>query len=390
MTGTKVEAVLRHGAGAPDMFVVGRVLAVAPHPDADRLRVCEVDVGLARDDGPATIVCGAPNVAAGQSVAVALPGARVAGGATLEATKLRGVRSEGMILAEDELGIGGDRRRDPRARRARRARRPGTRSAARRGPAARHRRARARDHAQPPRLSGRLRRRARAARRDRSGARAGALAGGPGLRGADRGRRGARGVPGPLPALHRPSLRGGAHRTLAAVVEGAPERGRAAADQQRRRHHQLRDAPDRAAAARVRLRPRRRRAAHRASRASGRARADARRPDAQARPRDDPDRGRRGADLDRRRDGRSALGGLRRDHLRAARGGQLGRPQHPSHRLGARAAQRGLGAVREGPAAGGLPLRPGGRLAAHDRHLRRRARAGHDRRRRSRCRRRPS
>jgi phenylalanyl-tRNA synthetase beta chain len=90
------------------MFVVGRVLAVEPHPDADRLRVCEVDVGLAREDGPATIVCGAPNVAAGQSVAVALPGARIAGGTELTVAKLRGVRSEGMILAEDELGIGGD------------------------------------------------------------------------------------------------------------------------------------------------------------------------------------------------------------------------------------------------------------------------------------------
>jgi phenylalanyl-tRNA synthetase beta chain len=108
MTGTKVEAVLRHGAGGPDNFVVGRVLAVEQHPDADRLRVCEVDVGVARDEGPATIVCGAPNVAAGQSVAVALPGAQIAGGAKLAAAKLRGVRSEGMILAEDELGIGGD------------------------------------------------------------------------------------------------------------------------------------------------------------------------------------------------------------------------------------------------------------------------------------------
>ena len=75
------------------------------HPDADRLRVCTVDVG---EDGPRTIVCGAPNVAAGQTVAVALPGARMPGGEKLRKAKLRGVASEGMILAADELEIGED------------------------------------------------------------------------------------------------------------------------------------------------------------------------------------------------------------------------------------------------------------------------------------------
>jgi phenylalanyl-tRNA synthetase beta chain len=109
MTGTKVEAIHHHGVGAVERFVVGAVLEVAPHPDADRLRVCRVDIGSGEAEGAATIVCGAPNVAAGQSVAVALPGAIMLDGSKLEQTKLRGVVSEGMLLAEHELGIGFDR-----------------------------------------------------------------------------------------------------------------------------------------------------------------------------------------------------------------------------------------------------------------------------------------
>jgi phenylalanyl-tRNA synthetase beta chain len=109
MTGTKVEAIHHHGVGAVDGFLVGRVLEVEPHPDADRLRVCKVDLGAASDGGPeevATIVCGAPNVAAGQTVAVARPGAVMPDGSTLKRAKLRGVVSEGMILSANELEIG--------------------------------------------------------------------------------------------------------------------------------------------------------------------------------------------------------------------------------------------------------------------------------------------
>ncbi len=102
MTGTKVETILHHGVPSPEHFVVGRVLSVEAHPNADRLRVCEVDVG---DASPAGIVCGAPNVAAGQTVAVALPGARMPDGSAIKAAKLRGVPSSGMILAADELEI---------------------------------------------------------------------------------------------------------------------------------------------------------------------------------------------------------------------------------------------------------------------------------------------
>src|SRR4051795_4626910 len=103
MTGTKVEAVHHHGVDALEHFVVGKVLGSGRHPDADRLSVCRVDVG---DGHIARIVCGAPNVNAGQTVAVARPGAVMPGGTKLGKAKLRGVESEGMILAEDELAIG--------------------------------------------------------------------------------------------------------------------------------------------------------------------------------------------------------------------------------------------------------------------------------------------
>ncbi|MGZ8634122.1 MAG: YtpR family tRNA-binding protein, partial [Solirubrobacteraceae bacterium] len=103
MTGTKVEAVHHHGVDALERFVIGKVLEAGRHPDADRLSVCLVEVG---DGGPQQIVCGAPNVAAGQVVAVARPGAVMPDGTKLGVAKLRGVESNGMILAEDELAIG--------------------------------------------------------------------------------------------------------------------------------------------------------------------------------------------------------------------------------------------------------------------------------------------
>jgi phenylalanyl-tRNA synthetase beta chain len=105
LSGTEVGRIEHVGVPEPDEFVVGKVLSAEPHPDADRLTVCEVDdgVGAAR-----TIVCGAPNVAAGQTVAVARPGATMPDGSVLGEAKLRGVVSSGMILAEDEVGIGED------------------------------------------------------------------------------------------------------------------------------------------------------------------------------------------------------------------------------------------------------------------------------------------
>lgn len=104
MTGTEVERIGTVGPPSPDGFVVGRVLSAEQHPNADRLRVCTVDTG----DGERTIVCGAPNVAAGQTVAVAQPGARMPGGEKLRKAKLRGVASEGMILSVSELEVGGE------------------------------------------------------------------------------------------------------------------------------------------------------------------------------------------------------------------------------------------------------------------------------------------
>jgi phenylalanyl-tRNA synthetase beta chain len=96
--------------GVPDVdgnlgrFLVGRVLEVEAHPNADRLRVCQVDVG----EGDARqIVCGAWNFEAGATVAVALPGARLPIlDQPLGEAELRGQVSRGMILAEDEIGLG--------------------------------------------------------------------------------------------------------------------------------------------------------------------------------------------------------------------------------------------------------------------------------------------
>jgi phenylalanyl-tRNA synthetase beta chain len=103
LTGTELERIEQVGVPSADNFVVGHVLAADQHPDADRLKVCSVDVGAGE---PSTIVCGAPNVAAGQKVPVALPGAVMPDGSKLGKAKLRGVESHGMILAEDELGLG--------------------------------------------------------------------------------------------------------------------------------------------------------------------------------------------------------------------------------------------------------------------------------------------
>jgi phenylalanyl-tRNA synthetase beta chain len=105
MAGLKLERLLRTGVGDTGAFVVGRVLEVEGHPNADRLTVCTVDDG---SGAPRTIVCGAPNVAAGQTVAVARPGATMPDGSVLGEATLRGVKSSGMILAEDEVGIGED------------------------------------------------------------------------------------------------------------------------------------------------------------------------------------------------------------------------------------------------------------------------------------------
>jgi len=103
MSGTKIEAV--HGAGPTFEGVrVGRVLECGPHPDADRLRVCVVDVAGER----LQIVCGAPNVRPGLAVAVACVGARLPGDLRIRKSKIRGQVSEGMICSARELGLAAD------------------------------------------------------------------------------------------------------------------------------------------------------------------------------------------------------------------------------------------------------------------------------------------
>jgi phenylalanyl-tRNA synthetase beta chain len=102
--GIEIESIERTG---PDLSAVrvGRVVAREKHPDADKLSLCRVDVG---EGEPLEIVCGAPNVAAGQKVAVALAGAELPGGLRIKKSKIRGVVSNGMICSARELGLSDD------------------------------------------------------------------------------------------------------------------------------------------------------------------------------------------------------------------------------------------------------------------------------------------
>lgn len=83
-------------------IVVGEVLTIEPHPDADKLRVCRVAVGLPE---PLQIVCGAANVRVGMHVPAALVGATLPGGLAIKKAKLRGIESSGMLCSAKELGI---------------------------------------------------------------------------------------------------------------------------------------------------------------------------------------------------------------------------------------------------------------------------------------------
>ena len=104
-----------------DGVVTARVVAIRPHPDADKLRLCTVDplsegdvvpkeTGPTGESGTVEVVCGAPNVAEGQIIAYAPVGVTLPGGGegpiTLERRKIRGVESCGMICSERELGLG--------------------------------------------------------------------------------------------------------------------------------------------------------------------------------------------------------------------------------------------------------------------------------------------
>ncbi len=104
MSGLEVEAV--EPAAPPfDGVVVARIESVAPHPNADRLRLCTVDAGQRER---LSIVCGAPNAAAGMKAPLALVGAKLPGGLEIKRASVRGIESAGMLCSERELGISDD------------------------------------------------------------------------------------------------------------------------------------------------------------------------------------------------------------------------------------------------------------------------------------------
>lgn len=88
-----------------DKIIAGEIISTEQHPDAEKLTVCTVNVG---QEEPLQIVCGAKNVAPGLKVPVALHGAKLPGGRKIKKGKLRGVLSNGMICAQDELGFDRD------------------------------------------------------------------------------------------------------------------------------------------------------------------------------------------------------------------------------------------------------------------------------------------
>ena len=88
-------------AGKIEKLVIGKVLEVVKHPDADRLNLTKVDIG----DEQLDIVCGASNVRADLMVAVALIGAKLPNGLKIKKAKVRGVESNGMLCSASELGL---------------------------------------------------------------------------------------------------------------------------------------------------------------------------------------------------------------------------------------------------------------------------------------------
>ena len=101
MAGLEVDGVEELGEGLEGV-VIGRVEEREQHPNADKLSVCQVTDGEVTQ----TVVCGAPNVAAGQHVAYARPGATLPNGMTLKVAKLRGIESHGMLCSAAELALG--------------------------------------------------------------------------------------------------------------------------------------------------------------------------------------------------------------------------------------------------------------------------------------------
>lgn len=103
MAGLEVESVERVGHGL-DGVIAGRILEVFPHPNAQRLQICRVSAG----EREYRVVCGAPNLNAGQIAPIAIPGARLPNGMEVKEVVIRGETSVGMLLAEDEMALSDD------------------------------------------------------------------------------------------------------------------------------------------------------------------------------------------------------------------------------------------------------------------------------------------
>jgi len=104
MVGLEIESVSDR-YGYLDTVYVGRIEEIAPHPNADKLHLCQVDTG----QGMVSVVCGAPNAKTGMLSPIALPGTEFPEGFVLEKSVIRGQASEGMLCSEGELGLGDDR-----------------------------------------------------------------------------------------------------------------------------------------------------------------------------------------------------------------------------------------------------------------------------------------
>lgn len=104
MLGLEVESVERPGSGVQDV-VVGKILSISPHPNADKLVVCKTDVGRRE---PLQIICGASNMKEGDLVPTALVGSSLPGGIKVGQRKMRGIESFGMMCSARELGLGED------------------------------------------------------------------------------------------------------------------------------------------------------------------------------------------------------------------------------------------------------------------------------------------
>src|SRR3954468_18575859 len=102
--GLELEGVENRGAALAS-FRIAHVIEALPHPNADRLRACKVDIG----DGIVSVVCGAPNARTGMKAVFAAPGSFIPGtNVTLKVGEIRGVQSAGMLLSAREMGLGDD------------------------------------------------------------------------------------------------------------------------------------------------------------------------------------------------------------------------------------------------------------------------------------------